>query len=160
VEHPFGSWAAGEFTDVWGPFSYGSVVLLRDPAGIILSAYILTDSPGQEVAILDAGIAASREIALTEFGFRSLWTGATVTLDFANNSSVPLDLFHMEFNGQETLLATIPPMVSGVISTYFGNAYRVRDGTGNIILDAIASEAVQQNIAISDALIEFGQTPR
>jgi hypothetical protein len=73
----------------------------------------------------------------------------SVTLTFENNSGVPVDYYWVNLSGEEEKYGTINSGRSVELSTNFEHVWRIRDQTGNLVMEYSVTKDARQIVTIA-----------
>jgi hypothetical protein len=138
------------FADAW---------LLRDLAGNIVLFFFATEDDGKIITITAEAVAVAKTNAFTDAGLASIpgmENLSAANTNFVNNSSIDLNVFWIDVEGNRQLVGTIPAGGNlEVRELRFGNMLIVTNAAGNSVLVYTATEGSPQTVTVSEAAVAF-----
>ena len=138
----------------------GAVSFFRDTNQNIIFVYVTSEEEFQKIEITKDAVALALENPIQSLPYlKSLWSGNAVTVNFINNSSALLKCYWVDFDGNEEYYEIIEPSQTLSVETNFGNAWIIRNSTGNIVFYYYVTGLDQQNVPISEDTISSAIKP-
>ncbi len=135
--------------------------ILRNADGQIVTVYVATDADKQTLTVSADTVKAAHQAALTDYPYlRSLNSDKAIALTFVNNSTVPLNIFWVNFDGREEVIPGAETVAAGGstgVSSFFTHPWRLRNSAGKIVYEYIATDADEQTVTITDETLKLSQ---
>ena len=139
--------------------SYGSLVP-RDSAKIpsfVTHPWIVRDKRSREGIAYTVGTNTAQLVRITGQHVRSRSSSVATSVNFINDSGIPVDLQWIDYEGKGTPYATLQPGQSIMQGTFFGHPWRmVRSGTERQVDLFVPANTAEQTYRIKNALIRRG----
>lgn len=124
------------------------------PTPIITATIQVTNTPIATATLVPTATQISTATLTPEPKIKSGNGSTPVTLTFVNNAESPIDVYWVDFDRKEILFFSVSPNGTVQQGTYSSHAWRIRDLTGKIVMDVIATSDENQTIVIEASQVQ------